>query len=182
MVNYSNGKVYMIEPVCEKLAEGDIYIGSTCKDYLSQRMDSHRSDYKRHSNGLKCSRLTSFDLFDKYGYLNCKITLLETCPSNTKDELHRREAHYIRTLKCVNRCIPLRTDAEYYLDRIKEIKLYNIMRHSIKITCECGSVHGVEKTWRHVKTIKHLKFIANKINQTIVADDEIDLVVVVEID
>ena len=55
MVNYSNGKIYKIEPICEH-NEDDIYIGSTTKQYLSQRMDKHRSDYKRWQQG-KCHKL-----------------------------------------------------------------------------------------------------------------------------
>ena len=35
MTNYNNGKIYMIEPICE-YEVGDIYIGSTTKQYLSQ--------------------------------------------------------------------------------------------------------------------------------------------------
>ena len=45
MVNYGNGKIYKIEPICDH-DEGEVYIGSTTKDYLSQRMDTHRADYK----------------------------------------------------------------------------------------------------------------------------------------
>ena len=41
MVNYNNGKIYKIEPLNGE--EGDIYIGSTTKEYLSQRMDSRGS-------------------------------------------------------------------------------------------------------------------------------------------
>jgi hypothetical protein len=42
MVNYGNGKIYKIESHL-----GDkIYIGSTTKQYLSQRMDKHRSEYR----------------------------------------------------------------------------------------------------------------------------------------
>ena len=41
MVNYSNGKVYKIEPISGG-EEGDVYIGSTTKRYLSQRMNTHR--------------------------------------------------------------------------------------------------------------------------------------------
>ena len=33
MVNYSNGKIYKIEPIIDH-DEGDIYIGSTTKKYL----------------------------------------------------------------------------------------------------------------------------------------------------
>ena len=45
MINYGNGKIYKIEPICEH-DEGDIYIGSTTKEKLCQRMTTHRSSYK----------------------------------------------------------------------------------------------------------------------------------------
>ena len=35
MTNYNNGKIYKIEPICE-YDEGDIYIGSTTKEYRSE--------------------------------------------------------------------------------------------------------------------------------------------------
>jgi hypothetical protein len=117
MVNYTNGKVYKIEPTCEMLDEGDIYIGSTTKMYLSQRMDSHRTQYKQWKKGSKTSKkIYSFNVFDKYGLENCKITLLEICSCNSKDELLSRESHYIKTLKCVNKNIPLRTNSEWIED------------------------------------------------------------------
>ena len=34
--------------------------------------------------------------------------------ANSKDELLAREAHYIKTLACVNRCTPLQTPKEHY--------------------------------------------------------------------
>ena len=47
MVNYNNGKIYKIVPICEGADEGDVYIGSTTKEYLSQRMVQHRADYNK---------------------------------------------------------------------------------------------------------------------------------------
>ena len=109
MVNYANGKIYKIESTL-----GDkIYIGSTSKTQLSQRMTTHRRDYKRWKVG-KVRMITSFQLFEEYGVENCKIVLLEDCQCETKDQLTAREAHYIRTLECVNKCIPLRTLKEWY--------------------------------------------------------------------
>lgn len=175
MVNYSFGKVYKIEAITENHEEGDIYIGSTCKFYLSQRMDAHRRDYKKSLKGVPIY-MSSFDVFKKYGLESCRITLLETCPCNTKDELFAREAHYIRSLKCVNKNIPLRTHKQWRLDNIEDVKKYFLMRNDIKITCDCGSVHGVTKTFRHIKTKKHLKFIADQIKKPIVEIIEIDLV------
>lgn len=121
MVNYNNGKIYKIEPINGE--EGDIYIGSTTKEYLSQRMDNHRSQYKLFIKGKK-QNTTALTLFAKYGMENCKIILLELVNVNSKDELLIREAHYIKTLQCVNKHIPLRTLQEYYQDNKDKIKEY----------------------------------------------------------
>ena len=65
MVNYQNSKIYQITPIVDH-EEHEIYIGSTTKTYLSQRMDKHRSDYKRWKQG-KDGHIRSFDLFDYLG-------------------------------------------------------------------------------------------------------------------
>lgn len=121
MVNYSNGKIYKIEPICEH-EEGEIYIGSTTKKYLSQRMDTHRNNYKSYKDGKRPSKVYSFILFDKYGIEQCDIILLETVNANTKDELYAREKYYITTMKCVNKNIPLRTKKEWTEDNIDKVK------------------------------------------------------------
>ena len=130
-INYKNGKIYKIEPRGDH-SEGDVYIGSTTKEYLSQRMTVHRSDYKRFKNGKGKHKLTSFNLFDKYGVENCDIILLELVEANSKDELVSREAHYIRTIKCVNRFVPLRTTREYKQEHKEVIS----QKNKIKFTCE----------------------------------------------
>lgn len=120
MINYGNGKIYKIEPINGE--DGDVYIGSTTKQYLSQRMTAHRTNYKCFLNG-KGANVTSFKLFDKYGIDNCHILLLESVNAHSKDELHAREAHYIKTISCVNKVIPLQTKKEYSevnKDKIKE--------------------------------------------------------------
>ena len=61
MVNYSNGKIYKIEPICDH-EDGDVYIGSTTKQYLSQRMEYHRRDYNNYKKGVSSKTLTSFKL------------------------------------------------------------------------------------------------------------------------
>ena len=72
MVNYTNAKVYKIWST-----QGDkIYVGSTTKQYLSQRMDSHRSKYKSYKEN-KYHFITSFYLFEEYDIKNCFIELLE---------------------------------------------------------------------------------------------------------
>ena len=117
MVKYNAGKIYKIEPICEH-DEGDIYIGSTSKNYLSQRMVAHRNDYNRYKSG-KRNFVTSFELFEKYGIENCNIILLETVNANSKDELRSREGHYIKTLKCVNMNVAGRTYKEYEQEHVE---------------------------------------------------------------
>jgi hypothetical protein len=122
MVNYANGKIYKIEPLMDH-DEGDIYIGSTTKNLLCQRMETHRGNYRLWKNG-KNSKVMSFDIFDKYGLENCVITLLETVNANSKDELQTRERYYIQSLKCVNKNIPMRTIKEWYEDNKEQKKQY----------------------------------------------------------
>jgi hypothetical protein len=171
MVNYNNGKIYKIEPICEH-DECDIYIGSTTKQYLSQRMDKHRSNYKSYKNG-KSHNITSFIIFDKYGVENCDIILLENVNANSKDELHIREAHYIKTLKCVNKCIPLRTKKEYNKENKDEISIkkkdYRKQnREKIKesknkvCVCECGLNYTHVHHKRHLQTKKHKQLMDAK--------------------
>lgn len=99
-MTYENGKIYKIigtDP------NDKCYIGSTTKQYLSQRMTKHVCEYKRWKNGNTNHKVMSFEIFDKYGVGNCSIILLETCNVNSKDELRSREQHYIDTLNCVNK-------------------------------------------------------------------------------
>jgi len=119
MVNYGNSKIYKIEPICE-YDEGDIYIGSTTKEYLSKRFVQHKADYvgwkkeKRHF-------ISVFEIFEKYGVENCKISLLESYPCDSKDFLNAKEGEYIRSTSCINKRIAGRTHKEYYQDNKEQI-------------------------------------------------------------
>jgi hypothetical protein len=126
VINYKNGKIYKIEPICEH-DEGEIYIGSTTKQYLSQRMTAHRGSYTNYKKGVY-GKTSCFELFDKYGKENCDIVLLELVEANSKDELHTREAHYIKTIKCINARRPILTtyEAKEYTEKRNETsKVYH---------------------------------------------------------
>ena len=123
-INYNNGKVYKIEPIIDH-DEGDIYIGSTTKQYLSQRMTAHRAQYNQFKKNKVKINIRSYELFNKYGVENCNIILLELVNVNSKEELLMREAHYIKTLQCVNKVIPLRTLKEHYIDNKEKMSLKN---------------------------------------------------------
>ena len=99
MVNYQNGKIYKIEDVGGNMC----YIGSTTKDFLSKRMSEHRSKYRYWQLDHTKTKYSVFDIFEAYGIENCRIVLVELCACDTKDELIKSEAHYIRTMNCVNK-------------------------------------------------------------------------------
>ena len=101
MPDYSLGKIYKI------VGNGKVYVGSTTRPLLCQRMAEHRSRYKNWKNG-KYQYATSFECFP-----DCYIELLEVYPCNSKDELYKCERKWIEELDCVNRNIPLQTRKEY---------------------------------------------------------------------
>ena len=112
MVNYNNGKIYKI--VCN--VTGDIYIGSTTKEYLSQRLTTHRNNYTKYLNGKYCF-VTSLKALENDNY---DIILLENVNCTNRDELRSRERFYIENNKCVNKVIPGRTDQENRNDTKKK--------------------------------------------------------------
>jgi hypothetical protein len=104
MVNYQLGKVYKVVDNTNQ----NIYVGSTCKEYLSQRLAGHVSNYKRYLK-VKKGYTTSFDIIKNNDY---EIVLLESYPCNSKDELTARERFYIDTLDCVNTIRPFSSNDE----------------------------------------------------------------------
>ena len=157
-----------------------IYIGSTTKRHLCDRMANHRYGYKKWKNN-ESRKVRSFEIFDEYGVENCKIILIENYPCNNKDEQNSREAHWIRTTNCVNKIIPARTDKQYFEDNKEKIKeyqkkyqqehkeLYNraqkehyqrnkeaidAKRNAI-VQCDCGGHYAVKGKARHILTTKH---------------------------
>jgi hypothetical protein len=97
MVNYQNGKIYKI--VCDD--SENIYIGSTTKEKLSQRMAKHKSHHNDYLDG-KGRFISSFIMLEKQ---NPRIILIENYPCNNKDELRMREQYWIDQFRniCINK-------------------------------------------------------------------------------
>lgn len=112
MVNYTNGKIYLIRPTIDH-EEEDEYIGSTTYT-LDKRFGGHQSGCARWKNG-EAKLCTSYLLFEKYGMDNCEIILLEDYPCTCVEELRERETYYYNTRKCINKIAPLRTKDEIRL-------------------------------------------------------------------
>ena len=110
-VNYQLGKIYKIE----SYQTNEIYIGSTCEKYISNRLAGHKKNYINWKKGIS-NFISSFDILK---YDDHFITLIEIYPCNSKIELHKREGHWIRQLQCVNKNIPGRTKKEYRNDNIE---------------------------------------------------------------
>jgi len=185
-MDYTRTKIYKImSHIGDK-----IYIGSTTKKHLSDRMAQHRYGYKQWKEG-KIRKVMSFDLFDEYGVENCIIILLESISCNTKDEKNAKEAHYIRTSTCVNKTIPGRTDKEYQRDNKEKIQEYQrkymedpvhkakysehqknyYMRNKERLdeirneifNCGCGGHYFKKGKARHIQTIKHKAYEESQI-------------------
>jgi len=112
MPDYQNGKIYEI--INDQT--DDKYIGSTTI-LLSQRMAQHRSNYKKYLKD-EGRYITSCNILK---YDSAKIVLIENFPCNSKEELHARERYWIENSKCVNKCIPCRTQKEYYEDNKEKL-------------------------------------------------------------
>jgi predicted GIY-YIG superfamily endonuclease len=151
-MNYSKTKVYKIWST-----KGDkIYIGSTTKDYLSQRLTAHKNRYKEWKNN-KYHFVTSFIIFDDYGVDNCFIELVEAKQCIDKDEKNKLEGNHIRSMICVNRNMPdpdIKERQKLYNERNKDKIKANVSK---KIKCECGIEisHGGKS--RHIKSKQHIR-------------------------
>jgi hypothetical protein len=126
MVNYKQGKIYKIE--CN--VTGLIYIGSTCKKTLAQRMSHHRWTYRKYMKGKK-NYYSSFEVMKNNDYV---IILIENYPCNSKDQLFSRERYWTNEIKCVN-----------------------IRKNQGR--CLCGGKYTFNSQSQHFKTKIHLKYL-----------------------
>ena len=97
MPNYQEGKIY-------KIVSDDtefIYIGSTTRKYLSQRLAKHKSQYDLWKKTNK-NYVSSYELLE---HNSVRIILLELYPCQIKDELRAKEQWWIDECKdsCVNK-------------------------------------------------------------------------------
>ena len=174
-MNYANTKIYKI--ACNKT--GLIYIGSTTKKYLSDRLAGHRRDYEFYQQGIK-GYITSFKILENGDY---DIILLENFNCNDKNEQKARERFYIESIDCVNKQHPGRTKKEWYeINRerhLEKFKQYNEdnkevikdykkeyykanlteikQKRQVKLQCDvCDGKYLLCNIARHNKTKKHM--------------------------
>ena len=176
MVNYQNGKIYMI--ITEN--SNDIYVGSTVQT-LKRRLEQHECKYRK---GVYRS---SQEILKQGNY---KIVLIKNYACNSKLELETEEAKYQRDLVCVNKYRARITEEERRelkelkemrneeqrqrkemsrtdLETIKKKRLrdklykrkYRQRKKKEKIKCVCGGYYTFYHKQQHEETKKHLNYL-----------------------
>ena len=170
MNKFHNSKIYRIV----NDVNGMTYYGSTTQT-LSRRMTNHRTRCKN----------KIYKTYQLFGNIeDCKIFLIENFPCENKEQLEKRERHYIENNECINKYIPSRSRKEWYVDnktaiikkqrqyrlenkpiiveKNKQYKLDNIEKLRKKCNCECGGKFTHQNKSQHYKSKKHLKYLENK--------------------
>ena len=175
MNRYSQGKIYKIW----NTVDSEIYVGSTCKNTLAERMAQHRSNFKL---GVQYKL---YQHMRTVGVDNFHIELIQSYPCNSKDELCAREGYWIRQLNAsLNVCVAGRTYEMYCQENrgrirarvnryyqgnkeqilVQKKKYYTENkgkideRKRLKIECPCGQVYSKACQARHYISDKHQKF------------------------
>ena len=173
MPDWKKGKIYKIE----SHKTNKIYIGSTCKDRLCQRMSSHRSDFRKWKQTKK-NYISSIEVL-KYG--DAFITLIESYPCNSKDELRARENYWIKKSKNVTNKLNAIPDPEWQkkYEKKNKVRLFNYrkeyrkknkdlikIKKSAKVQCSvCYSVTTSSHFGRHRRSETHKKAVMEDIQQ-----------------
>tara|TARA_R110002126_G_scaffold160128_2_gene307658 strand:- start:2724 stop:3200 length:477 start_codon:yes stop_codon:yes gene_type:complete len=151
MPDYQQGKIY-------KITCGDeTYYGSTAMT-LRERMWAHKSNFKRWKKGVG-GNCRSFTLFDRYGFENCPIELVEDYSCETKKELDIREDWYIKNKECINEK-SAHTSREEQLEQRRRWyqahKEETTQKKKERVVCDCGQMVQKTQTARHRRTERHL--------------------------
>ena len=154
-----NSKIYKI--VCD--TTGLVYVGSTVET-LCRRLSGHKDKYKRYLKGIS-RYVTSFDIIKNDNY---KIILIQSCPCNNKEELHREERKYIESIECVNKYIPGRTQKEYNeinKDKIKEQTKEYKLKNKDKIKEQVKQYQLKNKDKKNISNKKYYEKNKDKISE-----------------
>lgn len=104
-MDYSKGKIYCIR----NHVNDEVYVGST-RQPLSSRMAEHRRCLTKE----KEKHRPLYVLMSELGVEHFYIELIEEFPCNNKEQLCKREGHYIREMGSLNKVIPGRENKEWY--------------------------------------------------------------------
>lgn len=141
----------------------ECYIGSTSAG-VSDRMVQHRNHWDTwYRSENKKGRCSSFDLFDKYGWDQCSISVLEVVEYDNRAELGKAERKWLdQTSTAVNKNRPAMTREEH-LAKMKEWRAKNKEYFKNYVTqpveCECGMYVQMSALTNHRKLAVHARRI-----------------------
>jgi hypothetical protein len=155
----SEGKVYMIKPLNGDA--GDIYIGKTKLDSITDRLKYHISDYYYWKQG-KNNFVSSFILFEKYGVDECHILLLENVCCDTPTKLKEREDYYLSKYNCINQNKPKPSKSTKTKingePRIKKPRSEAQKEAFLKVKAKRAEMNKVKKEERENKKLMYEKY------------------------
>jgi hypothetical protein len=99
---YQNSKIYRI--INDE--NDEVYVGSTY-NMLCRRMEKHRS------HRFQYAHRPLYKLMNEIGIAKFHIELIEEYPCDNKEQLRKREGHFIRGMGTLNMVIEERTKKEY---------------------------------------------------------------------
>ena len=180
-INYQNTIIYKI--VCKNLEIKDCYVGNTT-DFI-RRKQEHKSACNNLNNHKKHD-LKIYNFINKNGGWNNFVMLeIEKFPCSDGNEARARERYHLEQLNANLNCVvPARTKKEYRINNVEEIKLYkqqyrelnreqislynkqyrenNTEQIKFKYDCDCGGRYTHQNISLHLKTKKHLAYLAEK--------------------
>lgn len=115
MVNYQDGKIFMLRS--EHIAK--VYIGCTCKKYLSQVLAKMCYDYNEYIKNP--NEENEKDYYEILGYGKYHIQLIANYSCNNKQELQEECNKYINYYYCCNEPKIYIPSSEKYITKYKDI-------------------------------------------------------------
>ena len=157
---YQNGSIYKL--CCRDTSITDIYIGSTCN--FTKRKWSHKSSCNKETGKKYNINVYKF-IRDHGGWDNWDMIELIKYSCNTKRELELKEREYLELLGgTLNKQIPTRGLNEkmrtYRKVHNEKMKKYENSRYRANTeNCSCGGHFSKKHKLRHLKSLKHQKFL-----------------------
>lgn len=149
------------------------YIGSTF--YPKTRWSMHKSMAKKMENGIPVKeQISIYKYFKSMGFQSFKWDLLEEKMVESTLELRMLEQKYIEQLDCINAHAAYSENSQkaYYM-RSRD-KLVTAMRKKAveRRVCECGIEHSYSGRSSHLKSMRHINLMKEKISAIIKPADD----------
>ena len=163
--NYSNCVFYRL--VCRDPTVTECYVGHTCNEV------KRRSGHKTKCTNEKSKAYTYFVyrfIRDHGGFENWQLIVHEKLAVKDKVDARLRERFWCEFYKAtLNKQVPGRTHKEYFVkyraEHREEIKkrsaaYLNSANQKEKHTCACGGKYTTNGRCHHLKSKKHIKYVA----------------------